>query len=125
MASNPVVRAFPVYWKNRIIAEAYENEYSLKLGRTRLFAQKGYFAHSKGAVITDLTITHVLPQVGTELPLLEQILAQDDIKIGIPVGGKVHRVTMAAVENTMKSNTEKGTCEGVLKLEGGKPSLSA
>lgn len=122
--SNPVVRAFPVFYQGRKIATAYENDYRITTGRTRLFGAEGYLTHSKGAVVTSLSINLVIPVTGEAPETVLDALNQDDVTIGIPVGGKVHTVVMAITEKDMKSNTERGTVEGTMTLEGGVPNVT-
>ena len=86
---------------------------------------EGYYAHSKGAVVTSLSINVVVPVVGVTFSMVEDCLAQNDIVIGIPVNGKTHTMVMAITENSMKSNVEKGTVEGTLTLEGGVPDVAS
>ena len=122
--ANPEVRAFPVYFNGKKIAEAYENDYKITTGRTRMMGAEGYYAHSKGATVTSLSINVVVPVKGVTFAMVEKALAQEDVVIGLPVNGKVHQVVMAITENGMKSNVERGTVEGTLTLEGGVPDVT-
>ncbi len=121
--ANPVVRAAPIYWNGKKIAEAYDLDYKIKTGRTKLVGAEGYYGHSKGAVEVSATVNVVVPVKGVSFAMVETALNQDDVVIGITINGKVHQITMAVTENGMKSNVEKGTVEGTLTLEGGMPDL--
>lgn len=127
--ANPTIRAYPVYYKGQKIAEAFENDYGIKPGRTPMFGAEGYYAHSKGSVQTSLNISMVRPVRGISITDVEDVLAQNDIDIGIPVssksGTKFHVITMAITEYKLKGNTEKGTLEGSMSLEGGQPNVQS
>lgn len=125
--ANPVIRAFPVYYRNQKIATAYDNGMDIKPNRQASFGAEGYLAHTRGAIVTSVTVQYMIPVSGVGLPFLQDCIDQNDVTLGIPVGGdksnKFVQLEAAITGNQMKANTETGRCEGTMTFEGGKPSL--
>ena len=117
--SNPTIRAFPIFYNGRKIAEANDNNANVKPGRTAMFAAEGYAAHSKGAVMFSLTSKIIVPVSGISVKAIEDAIAQKDVEIGVPVAGKFIKSTAAITNLDMTSNTETGRCEGSITFEGG------
>lgn len=122
--AEPVVRSFPVFYNGKKVAEAFSNDADVNPNRNPAFGAEGLLAHTKGTVLSTLSFQYVIPVAGTSLNFLQDTVFQNDIEIGLPVGGIYVAVTMAITNCKMTSNVETGKCEGNLTLSGGKPVLA-
>lgn len=121
-----VVRVFSLYYNKAKIANAFSNELTDDPARTKFFDSEGYAGHSHGAVTGTLKIDYIIPVDGQGmLTMVEDCLAQNDVEIGIAVGGNFRSAVMAITKNNMKSDVEKGMATGGLEFEGGAPSVQA
>jgi hypothetical protein len=113
------------FWNNRKAAETNAVNVSFSMGREALYGQEGIIAYSKGIAKMKVTIKEVTPVQGsTTTKDIEKILDQKDIDIGVFLGGKQLRNSMAVLEAEWASNTEKGVIEGTIVLEGAKPRVT-
>lgn len=121
--ANPQVRAIPIYYQNKKIAEAYDTQFKLAGGRQPVFGAEGLATHSRGAVITGITVGFFVPVQGVSVPVFLDIINQKDVTMRLPIGGKMFEIDMAPIDVDVKSNTETGKCDGSANFSGGKPKV--
>lgn len=121
---DPVVRAFPLFYNDKKVAEAHAVELTINGERTPVFGAEGWLAAARGAVHCDITVTYIVPVSGTSVDFITDTLLQNDVDCGIPVAGKLVRRTMAITQNQMKSNTQTGVVEGSTHFIGGPPQIT-
>jgi hypothetical protein len=124
MASNPIIRSFPVYAGNQKVAEANTNDMEINSGATAVFGAEGFAGHSSGAMMTKITLKTFVPVAGVSVDWLEQIINEKRIEISIPISGKYYKGLATIMTAKVSSNTKEGTCEGDVSLEFGKPQRS-
>ena len=119
--SDPVVRAFPLFYNDKKVAEAHAVDITINGERTPVWGAEGWLAAARGAVHCDITVAYIIPVGGTSVDFITDTLLQNDIDCGIPVGGKLLRRTMAITQNQMKANTQTGVADGSCHFIGGPP----
>lgn len=121
---DPVVRAFPVFYNNKKVAEAHSNDVTINGQRTAVYGAEGWLAAARGAVSLDISVQYIIPVGGTSVDFITDTVLQNDIDVGIPVAGKILRRTMAITQNQMKGNTQTGVVDGTCHFIGGPPQVT-
>lgn len=120
----PDVRAFAIYFGSKKAFTCNQQSISIPTGRTAVFGQEGYLAHSKGAVQIRLQLTEITPVGGSDLAdLRAKAIAQENVTLGLLVGGKLMTAEFAITNLEFTSNTETGVATGTGTFEGGVPKL--
>jgi hypothetical protein len=119
----PDVRAFAIYFGSTKAFTVNQQSLSIPAGRTAVFGQEGYLAHSKGALQVKLSLTEITPTGGSDFitQLQTKHLLQENVTIKLFIGGKVVSAEMAIVSLEFTSNTESGVASGTGQFEGGIP----
>jgi hypothetical protein len=116
----PDVRAFAIYINHKKAFTCNQQSISIPMGRTAVFGQEGYLAHSKGAVQVRLQLNEITPVGGSDLTqLLDKSLKQENVDIAMFVGGKQMSASFAVTNIEFSSQTESGVATGSGTFEGG------
>ena len=121
--ASPEIRMMAVYLNKRKAGTVNQVDYKINPNRAPQHTQDGV-VHSKGNIVTDITIDEVTPVGGSSVSaLIKTILNQEDIECGIVVAGKLHLVTMACTSVNFKSVSESGMSNGTMILSGAIPDI--
>ena len=122
----PDVRAFAIYFGEDRAFTVHQQSISIPAGRTAVFGQEGYLAHSRGAVQVKMSLTEITPVAGSDLirELQAKHLTQQNVIIKMHVGGTIMSAEMAITMLDFSSNTETGVATGQGTFEGGVPLIT-
>ena len=102
------------------VAELRELSFSVKPQGERV-STSGATVKSKGAVVTDIDFSTVVPLKGMRVRLMKMAIAQEDLTIIIPVDGTRYAVDGTLDEASFKSIVQSGMTTGDFKFGGGEP----
>ena len=115
------VRAADLYISGKgKIGEIREVTFSVKPQGERVNTSGGT-VKSKGAVVTDIDFSTVIPVKGMRVSLFRSAVQQEDLVIVIPFDGTRWAVAGTLDEATMKSMVQSGMTTGDFKFGGGEP----
>jgi hypothetical protein len=120
----PVVRAFPIFLKNKKLGQAHGTNFTIMPNRTKLFGAEGFLALSRGAVTTGVDVDFIMPVSGIDVDVLAQMILQQDVGVQLPIGGKMYVIEMGYTNGNVQSSTENGVVNGKFTLEGGVPQIT-
>lgn len=119
--TSTTVRAADLYISGKgKIAELRELSISIKPQGERVNTSGGT-VKSKGAVVTDIDFSTVIPLKGLSVDLFKIAIGQEDLTIVIPFNATRYAVEGTLDEATMKSIVQSGMTTGDFKFGGGEP----
>lgn len=119
--SLPIIRPFPIYYKNKKIAEVNSGTYDIAPGDEAQIGTDGYLGHSDGATITKIDATVIVPVKGLGVTILADVLAKKYVSVGIVADGKSHQMDMRITHLAYDWDSKTGRAQGKVTFEGGAP----
>lgn len=116
---STTVRAADLYISGKgKVGELRELSISVKPQGERVNTSGGT-VKSKGAVVTDIDFSTIIPKKGMKTSLFKMALQQEDLTIVIPIDGTRYAVDGTLDEATLKSVVQSGMTTGDFKFGGG------
>lgn len=120
----PIIRPFPVYYKNKKVAEIASGSYDIAPGDEAQIGTDGYLGHSDGAVLTKIDAEVIVPVKGLGVTILADMLAKKYVSVGIFADGKSHQMDMRITHAGYSWDSKSGKATGKFTFEGGAPDLT-
>lgn len=120
---NSRFRSFPLYVKNRKVAEVNGIAYDLESGDELQFGAEGVLGVSEGIPTVKIEADAVIPVQGMSVDLVTIMLSKQNVGIGIRVDGKLHKVDAHLTACNFSSQSRNGEAKGKFTFIGGAPDL--
>lgn len=106
------VRAPSLYLGTTKIAECFGGDCDIKSNSERQYGDQGAFAITDGALEGDITFKTVQPVAGMKKDVLEVLLGQKYVSMGVPYGGKLIKIQGKVTGGKLTWDKQKGTYNG-------------
>lgn len=122
--ARAIIRALPVYFNGKKIAELSDGTYNIASGDEAHVATEGYMGHSDGATMSKVNCNCVIPVKGMQTTVEDALINKRYVSIGLPVNGKFHQIDMRCITADYKWDFKTGSCTGAFAFEGGGPEIT-
>ena len=119
-----VIRAFPLYYKNKKVAEIVSGSYDLTPGDEVQIGAEGVIGYSDGVTMTKIETDCIVPVKGLGVTILADMLAKKYVSVGIVVDGKSHQLDMRITHANYNWDSKSGKAMGKFVFEGPQPDVT-
>jgi hypothetical protein len=119
-----IIRPFPLYYKNKKVAEIASGSYDIAPGDEMQVGAEGVLGYSDGCTVTKIEADCIVPVKGLSVTIMSDMLAKKYVSVGIVVDGKSHQMDMRITHANYTWDSKSGKAMGKFSLEGGTPDVT-
>lgn len=116
-------RHYPVYVRNRKVAEMNAVAYDIESGDELQFGAEGVLGVSEGIPTVKLEGDCVIPVAGMKIDIISMLLSKQNVSVGIRVNGAMHKFTGHCTSANFSSSSRNGEARGKFVWIGGAPDV--
>ncbi len=121
--AHAIIRAFPLYYKGKKVAEIASGTYDVEPGDEPQYGSEGLLGYSDGTTISTIDTDCIIPVKGMGVTIVSDMLAKKYVSVGIFVDGKSHQMDMRITHASFTWDSKSGKAMGKFKFGGGSPDV--
>jgi hypothetical protein len=116
------VRAVPIYFRGKKIAEIESAEYTHESGDEEATVTDGV-VYTEGLGRTSLVCNTIVPVGGLTTDLKGALIRKEEVVMGVPVDGGFEQIKMRCMQRKYNVDVKTGKLTGSFTFNGGEPDV--